>query len=87
MDFSFTPDQESLRSHLKELLDAVCPPEYAAKCDEDARPPREAYDAVAKHGWFGLSLPVEYGGMAEPPIPPYSTGRIKPNQPCLATAS
>jgi len=63
MDFSFTPDQESLRSHLKELLDAVCPPEYAAKCDEDARPPREAYDAVAKHGWFGLSLPVEYGGM------------------------
>ena len=63
MDFSFTSDQESLRSHLKELLDAVCPPEYAAKCDEDARPPREAYDAVAKHGWFGLSLPVEYGGM------------------------
>jgi len=63
MDFSFTSDQESLRSHIKELLDAVCPPEYAERCDNDAQPPREAYDAIAKHGWFGLSLPVEYGGM------------------------
>jgi alkylation response protein AidB-like acyl-CoA dehydrogenase len=63
MDFSFTSDQESLRSHIKELLDAVCPPEYAGRCDNDAQPPREAYDAIAKHGWFGLSLPVEYGGM------------------------
>src|SRR6516165_7905603 len=63
MDFSFTSDQETLRSHIKELLDAVCPPEYAERCDNDARPPREAYDALAKHGWFGLAVPVEYGGM------------------------
>jgi alkylation response protein AidB-like acyl-CoA dehydrogenase len=62
MDFSFTPDQETLRSHLKELLDEVCPPEYAENCDNEARPPREAYEALAKHGWFGLILPVEYGG-------------------------
>jgi len=63
MDFSFTSDQETLRSHVCELLDEVCPPEYAQKCDEEAKPPREAYDALAKHGWFGISLPVEYGGM------------------------
>ncbi len=63
MNFSFTSDQELLRSHIKELLDAICPPEYAERCDNDAQPPREAYDAIAKHGWFGLSLPVEYGGM------------------------
>lgn len=63
MDFSFTSDQETLRSHIKELLDAVCPPEYAEHCDNDAHPPREAYEALAKHGWFGLALPVEYGGM------------------------
>lgn len=62
MDYSFTPDQETLRSHLKELLDEVCPPEYAERCDNDATPPREAYEALAKHGWFGLILPVEYGG-------------------------
>jgi len=62
MDYSFTPDQEALRGHLKELLDEVCPPEYAERCDNDAHPPREAYEALAKHGWFGLIIPVEYGG-------------------------
>jgi alkylation response protein AidB-like acyl-CoA dehydrogenase len=63
MDFSFTPDQETLRDHLRQLLDEVCPPEYAERCDREARPPREAYDALAGHGWLGLSLPAEHGGM------------------------
>jgi acyl-CoA dehydrogenase len=62
MDFSFSEDQETLRTHIKELLDEVCTPEYAERCDNDATPPREAYQALAKHGWFGLILPVEYGG-------------------------
>ena len=62
MDYSFTPDQETLRAHLNELLDEVCPPEYAERCDNEASPPREAYQALAKHGWFGLILPVEHGG-------------------------
>jgi acyl-CoA dehydrogenase len=68
MDFSFTPDQENLRGHLQVLLREVCPPEYAERCDNEARPPREAYEALAKHGWFGLNLPVEYGGTAGSPI-------------------
>ena len=62
MDFSFTPEQESLRGHVQELLRAVCPPEYAERCDREARPPREAYEALAKHGWLGLTIPAEYGG-------------------------
>jgi alkylation response protein AidB-like acyl-CoA dehydrogenase len=62
MDFSFTPEQEAMREHVGQLLDEVCSPEYAAKCDEEARPPREAYQALARHGWFGLILPAEYGG-------------------------
>ncbi|MGC2519089.1 MAG: acyl-CoA dehydrogenase family protein [Burkholderiales bacterium] len=62
MDYSFSADQETLRAHLKELLDAACPPEYAERCDNEARPPREAYEALAKHGWFGLIVPAEYGG-------------------------
>jgi acyl-CoA dehydrogenase len=62
MDFSFTQDQETLRAHLKELLDGVCPPEYAEQCDNDATPPRAAYQALAKHGWFGLIIPQEFGG-------------------------
>jgi alkylation response protein AidB-like acyl-CoA dehydrogenase len=62
MDYSFSPDQETLRGHVRELLDEVCPPEYAERCDNEAQPPREAYAALAKHGWFGLILPPEYGG-------------------------
>jgi len=62
VDFSFTPEQESLRGHVQELLRAVCPPEYAERCDREARPPREAYEALAKHGWLGLTIPAEYGG-------------------------
>ena len=62
MDFSFTPDQESLRVHLQELLDAVCPADYAERCDREARPPREAYEALGKHGWLGLNISPEHGG-------------------------
>jgi len=62
MDFSFTAEQEQVREHLQALLREVCSPEYAARCDEEARPPREAYDALAKNGWFGLIVPPEYGG-------------------------
>jgi alkylation response protein AidB-like acyl-CoA dehydrogenase len=62
MDYSFTAEQESLRDHLRELLDDVCPPEYAAACDNEGRPPREAYEALGRQGWLGLILPAEYGG-------------------------
>ena len=68
MDFSFTPEQETLRTHLQELLRGICPPEYAERCDREARPPREAYEALAKHGWFGLILPAEFGGSGASPV-------------------
>jgi alkylation response protein AidB-like acyl-CoA dehydrogenase len=31
-------------------------------------PPREAYQALAEHGWFGLAIPAEYGGTGGSPI-------------------
>src|SRR5688572_24586267 len=68
MDFSFSTEQDSLRNHLRELLDEVCAPEYAERCDNEGRPPREAYDALAKHGWFGLILPSQYGGQDAGPV-------------------
>ena len=68
MDFSFTSEQESLRDHLRELLDEVCPAEYAERCDNEGTPPREAYDALARQGWFGLILPQEYGGAGATPV-------------------
>ncbi len=75
MDFAFTQDQETLRAHLKELLDEVCPPEYAERCDNEAHPPREAYEALGKHGWFGLIVPVEYGGSGGSAIDLLSSSR------------
>jgi alkylation response protein AidB-like acyl-CoA dehydrogenase len=62
MDFSFTTEQETLRAHVQELLDDVCTPEYAQRCDEQAEPPRAAYEALGKHGWLGLIIPTEHGG-------------------------
>ena len=40
MDFNFTQDQETLRDHVRQLLDEVCPPDYAEKCDNEGKPPR-----------------------------------------------
>jgi alkylation response protein AidB-like acyl-CoA dehydrogenase len=68
MDFSFTPEQENLRAHVAALLDEVCPAQYAARCDAERRPPREAYQALAEHGWLGLAIPQEYGGSGGSPI-------------------
>ena len=62
MDFAFTAGQETLRSHLQALLDDVCPPDYAQRCDEEASPPRAAYEALARHGWLGLIIPQQHGG-------------------------
>jgi alkylation response protein AidB-like acyl-CoA dehydrogenase len=62
MDFSFTQEQEELRAHARDLLVATCPPDYVERCDRERRPPREAYDAVARQGWLGLIVPEEYGG-------------------------
>jgi len=62
MDFSFSSEQETLHAHAKQLLDDVCPSDYAERCDNEAEPPRAAYAALAKHGWFGLIIPPEFGG-------------------------
>lgn len=62
MDFSFTSEQETLRAHVQELLGGVCTPEYARRCDEEAQPPRAAYEALGKHGWLGLIIPPQHGG-------------------------
>lgn len=62
MDFGFSPEQELQRQVLRETLGKVCPPEYARRCDEEKRPPREAFDALAQAGWLGLGMPEEFGG-------------------------
>lgn len=62
MNFGLTSEQLAIRDHVKTLLDDVCNMEYVARCDEKAKPPVEAFQALAKHGWLGLIAPEEYGG-------------------------
>ena len=52
-----------MRRTLHELLERVCPPEYAMECDKKGEAPIEAYKALADDGWIGVSTPEEYGGM------------------------
>ena len=68
MDFGFTPDQEVLRTNARKILQEVCTQDYVQQCDNEARPPREAYAAMAENGWLGLILPEEYGGVSGSPI-------------------
>ena len=68
MDFGFTPDQEVLRTNARKILQEVCTQDYVKQCDNEARPPREAYAAMAENGWLGLILPEEYGGVSGSPI-------------------
>ena len=62
MNFGLTSEQLAIRDHVQTLLDDVCNMEYVARCDEKAKPPVEAFQALAKHGWLGLIAPEEYGG-------------------------
>jgi len=52
---------------VRTLLDDVCSMDYAAKCDNNHTPPREAFNAMAQNGWLGLIAPESYGGSAGSP--------------------
>ena len=67
MNFGITSEQASMIDHVRALLDDVCSMEYAARCDETQKPPREAFDALARNGWLGLIAPEEYGGAGGSP--------------------
>ncbi len=62
MDFGFSEEQEQWRGAVREFARRECPPEYARKCDRDSRPPTEAFRALAKQGWLGVSIPEAAGG-------------------------
>ena len=67
MNFGNTSDQELMLQSVRSLLDDVCSMDYAAKCDINHTPPREAFDAMAQNGWLGLIAPESYGGSGGSP--------------------
>lgn len=62
LDLSFTAEQDLARDTLRRLLASVSPPDYVRDCDLGHRPPREAFDALARDGWLGLGIDEAYGG-------------------------
>lgn len=67
MNFGNTSDQELMLHSLRSLLDDVCSMDYAAKCDINHTPPREAFNAMAQNGWLGLIAPESFGGSGGSP--------------------
>ncbi|MDX3745513.1 acyl-CoA dehydrogenase family protein [Streptomyces sp. AK08-02] len=61
MDFELTEDQETIRKAVAGLLRDF-DDRYWMEKDRDHEFPAAFYDAVARGGWLGLTIPEEYGG-------------------------
>jgi acyl-CoA dehydrogenase len=61
MNFSFTPEQESIRVNVQKLC-AQFGDDYWLARDRDAQFPHEFHLAFAAAGWLGIAMPEAYGG-------------------------
>jgi acyl-CoA dehydrogenase len=61
MDFSFTPEQESIRAAIAEICTQF-DDDYWLKRDREGGFPTELHQALARDGWLGVCIPEEYGG-------------------------
>jgi len=61
MDFTSDADHEEIRRGIRRLC-AKFDDDYWMGCDNEKRYPIEFHREVAEQGWFGLTVPVEYGG-------------------------
>ena len=57
----FSPEHEAFRQTVKQIVAKEMRP-FASKWDEAEEFPLELYKSCAKHGFFGLKYPEEYGG-------------------------
>jgi acyl-CoA dehydrogenase len=61
MDFSFTPEQQSIR----EAIERICAPfdaEYWLRKDREGGFPDDFHRALAEAGWLGIAMPEAHGG-------------------------
>src|ERR1700704_590942 len=61
MSFELTEDQELIRKSVAELAGKFDDHYWMTK-DQAHEFPQEFYDAIAKGGWLGMTIPEEYGG-------------------------
>ncbi len=62
MDYELTPEQELLRSTVREFCDREISPESVREHDREHRAPRELYDKLAAQGWLGINISEQHGG-------------------------
>jgi alkylation response protein AidB-like acyl-CoA dehydrogenase len=61
MDFTLSPDQQKLVDDARAFaLQEVAP--YAAQWDKDEHIPRQQIQKYADAGYFGMTIPIDYGG-------------------------
>ena len=61
MSFELTEDQELIRKSVRELASRF-DDQYWMEKDQGHEFPLAFYDAIAKGGWLGMTIPEEYGG-------------------------
>ncbi len=61
MDFTITPEQEALRTAIAKVC-AAFDLEYWLQKDRAGSFPHDFHAALARDGWLGIAMPVEYGG-------------------------
>lgn len=61
MDFSPNPLQEDIRSAVRDMMEPF-DDQYWMEHDDSKEFPWDFYNAVAKAGWLGITIPEEYGG-------------------------
>ena len=61
MDFTITPEQEALRTAIAKVC-AGFNLEYWLQKDRAGSFPHDFHAALARDGWLGIAMPVEYGG-------------------------
>jgi len=62
MQFDLSEDQVAVRDAVRELCEREFAP-HAARWDRDGDVPREAVARLAEHGFLGMSIPEEWGGV------------------------
>ena len=67
MDILPSEEEQMVKNAAREFLEAECPPSLARAMEKDELGyPPDLWNQMAELGWFGISLPEEYGGQGLP---------------------
>jgi alkylation response protein AidB-like acyl-CoA dehydrogenase len=67
MDILPSEEEQMVKNAAREFLEAECPPSLAREMEKDELGyPPDLWNQLAELGWFGISLPEEYGGQGLP---------------------